>query len=159
MFSRFLISFIIISQGVSAVPVIESTSANFIVGIPLYTEYVDIDQTKFGAISVGINLTITNTAQEDKKDFNWITYAHPAELDEVVDKPLWNMSCTAIAKKAFDGLAEFTLKDEYPWITAGVNASGVQDGWAGIQCPQGQCLSNCDGHERPVIDTFLNSYK
>ncbi|WWC63471.1 uncharacterized protein I303_106074 [Kwoniella dejecticola CBS 10117] len=156
--SSTIISLIFLRMSI-AIPVLDSPSANFRVRIPLYTAYIDPVQTKFGAISVDINLTIDNAAQEGKRDFNWITYVHPMEPEAKVRTPIWNMSCTAIAKKAFDGLAEFTFTDEYPWVTAGVNASGVQDGSAGIQCPTGRCLSEiCEGLEVPVIDTFLNSY-
>ncbi|WWD02244.1 hypothetical protein V865_000282 [Kwoniella europaea PYCC6329] len=114
----------------------------------------ELDGVKFGAITIDIDLTISDVEQEGERDFTWITFQHPSEPEGKLGEPIWNMSCTAKAKKGFEGVAEFTLTDTYPWITAGVNASGVRDVTSGIQCPEGKCVSEiCQGQEIPVIDT------
>ncbi|WVW85469.1 hypothetical protein I302_107507 [Kwoniella bestiolae CBS 10118] len=154
------LAFLIISYTGLAIPVEELPSANFKVGVPLYTKYQDhINGAKFGAVTVDVNLSMSKADLQGRRDFTWTTFQHPQQAAGEIGEPIWNMSCSATAKAGFDGVAEFTLKDEYPWITAGVNATGVRDGTSGKQCPTGQCLSQlCEGQELPVIDTFLHSY-
>ncbi|OCF57582.1 hypothetical protein L486_05041 [Kwoniella mangroviensis CBS 10435] len=124
-----------------AIPIDVYPSANFKLGVPLYTQYQDdLNGVKFGAITIDINLTISNIEQEGERNFTWITFQYPSKPEDKLGEPIWNMSCMAMAKKGFEGVAEFTLKDAYPWITAGVNASGVRDGTSGIQCPEGKCV-------------------
>ncbi|WRT68548.1 uncharacterized protein IL334_005525 [Kwoniella shivajii] len=145
-----------------AIPVPPPSDSKFNLGIPLHTSYINGSNSadiRPGDITVIMEFTASEIGQGIKKDFHWITYEHDdtAKSDEIT--PIWNMTCFAIAKKAFEGPAEFTLQDHSPWITAGVNASGVQDGSAGISCPTGSCLSDeCKGKELPLIDTFLHYY-
>ncbi|WWC93446.1 hypothetical protein V866_000280 [Kwoniella sp. B9012] len=157
MFLKYL-SLLAFSHVALAVPIDVYPSANFKLGVPLYTQYQDgLNGVNFGAITIDINLTISDVEQEGERNFTWITFQHPSEPEGQLGEPIWNMSCTAIAKKGFEGVAEFTLKDIHPWITAGVNASGVRDGTSGIQCPEGKCVSEiCQGQEIPVIDTESN---
>ncbi|WWC90507.1 uncharacterized protein L201_005443 [Kwoniella dendrophila CBS 6074] len=144
-----------------AYPVTDYKTATFKLGIPEYTKYTETSNsnsnispetiTKTGAVTVDISFELSDAVEEARKEFLWTTYEHPGDVGSGLGEVIWNMSCTAIARKGFEGNAEFTLKDEKPWIVAGTGDNGIKNGTAGIQC---SCSNeNCTG--APVIDTLI----